>query len=266
MALKNIMRVDNGNVIYSGGSDGTVSFDLMTKLWENPDPTSTFASQNITLSSDDYDMLLLVYNISTSNYAQKSCICEKGKNIILDLASHSSNGATSCRRDITFISATVLAVGANYRSVGASTSTTENQMVIPVTVYGIKTKQTTQMDVLVTDVSTSASKCMMSDGVTSVEDAIEEISKHSPDTRIEITSYNTSSNRYTFNSDGYVLVRSGKVADNNTQFNVSTGFTILSRCYKAGQYEDNYVFMKKGMSGYVNSMTGSGAVYFIPLS
>lgn len=112
-------------------------------------------------------------------------------------------------------------------------------------------------------VGTNIQSTNVGDEIVDIKDRLD---THSLGSRIEITSYNTSSNKYTFNSEGYVLVRSGNAADNNTQFNISSGFTILSRCYKAGVYEDNYVFMKKGMSGYVNSMTGSGAVYFIPLS
>lgn len=32
----------------------------MKKLWENPNPTSAFAAQNITLSSSDYDILVIL--------------------------------------------------------------------------------------------------------------------------------------------------------------------------------------------------------------
>ena len=46
----------------------------MTKLWENPSPTSSFSAQSVTLSSGDYDLLVIrgVWSTQSNN---KSVIC-----------------------------------------------------------------------------------------------------------------------------------------------------------------------------------------------
>ena len=179
MALKNIMRVDNGNVIYSGGSDGTVSFDLMTKLWENPDPTQAMAADTeININDTDYDLLAYVCFFSSSNNrVVPLLLTPKNKSAYVCYAD--SNNSKQRRFDHSDGKVTIKA--------GYVGSTVDNNMIILYQIYGIKTKQTTKMDVLVTDISTSASKCMMSDGETSVEDAIEEVDNKTKRNSVTIT-------------------------------------------------------------------------------
>lgn len=148
------------------GADGTISADILTKLWENPSPTSAFAAQNITLSSSDYDYLMLITNFNTNaSTSISTTIAEKGQNI---LASCGYNGGTQ-ERIFAYNSAT------SYSAYDAkSGQSVSNTVCIPLAIYGIKKTVTVKFDALARDVSTLASNCMLSDGVTSVEDVIDE--------------------------------------------------------------------------------------------
>jgi hypothetical protein len=53
-----------------------------------------------------------------------------------------------------------------------NTSSADNTLCIPIAIYGIKQKINISLSAIAMDVSTSASKCMLSDGETSVEDAL----------------------------------------------------------------------------------------------
>ena len=50
------------------GADGTFSIDLMTKLWENPDPSASFAGQDITglTTLSDYDLFYITTNTTST--------------------------------------------------------------------------------------------------------------------------------------------------------------------------------------------------------
>ena len=156
-------------------ADGNVSVDLMTKLWENPSPTSSFAAQNVTLSSDDYDYLIAVCNATTSGRTISTLI-KKGTSGTVVLATCRGAGATYTtiyNRDFERIDNTHYAVGSAYAQNSNGTREEDNAKLIPITFYGIKTTASVKINAIAMDVSTSADKCMLSDGVTSVEDAIE---------------------------------------------------------------------------------------------
>ena len=160
------------------GADGTVSVELMTKLWENPDVTATFASQDITLSSDDYDLLMWVYCVSTTSSITNASFFVKGSGgTVLSLASAgstSAQGAQNWRRFVSRTSDTVMLVGDGYVSYTGSQGV-NNDRIIPYQIYGIKTRKTIEIKAIAPEVSTSASNCMMSDGETSVEEAINDV-------------------------------------------------------------------------------------------
>lgn len=159
------------------GVEGTISFDLMTKLWENPNPSAAFAAQNVTLASDDYDLLLYLYEVSiTSLEYVMSQLAIKSKNgTMLDFASGSTGGTQNWRRFVQRVSDTVVSFENCYTFIGTSSGSVTNEKIIPYQIYGIKLQQTVEINAIAPDVSTQASKCMLSDGVTSVEDAITEI-------------------------------------------------------------------------------------------
>lgn len=110
----------------------------MKKLWENPSPTASFVEQNITLSSADYDLLLIIYYWTTSSPQELSTIVEKSKGFVLSVGLPSSNGSRNMARYGGFTSNTVINFTNATDSVGASASTTNNERCIPIKIYGIK--------------------------------------------------------------------------------------------------------------------------------
>ena len=157
------------------GADGTVSIDLMTKLWENPNPSSDFAAQNITLASDDYDLLLIIYIVSTGNSRKCSELTIKGSGATLSIAEYSSNAASCRTRYFTYSSATVYNVSGGYIN-----GTSANNIIIPYQVYGIKLHHTVEMKAIAPSVSTLAENCVFDPTdtdleSTNVEDVIKEL-------------------------------------------------------------------------------------------
>lgn len=160
------------DVVGVPGVEGTVSFDLMTKLWENPAPTQAItADTDITVNTAGYDLVMIICAYSTSYLQYKdSFIIPQGVGVGLCIA---SNRATSfVERNFDYVSDTT------YRCKQAYVSGTANDAVaIPTAIYGIKLHHTVEINAIAADVSTQASKCMLSDGVTSVEDKFEEIAE-----------------------------------------------------------------------------------------
>ena len=99
-------------------------------LWTNPSPTSNFASQNITLSSSNYDMLLWIFSTGTSNSQYTSFYTIKGKGVYASWVYNS----TFLAREINYSTDTQYAVGDN-----KTNGTTNNASTIPQYVIGYKT-------------------------------------------------------------------------------------------------------------------------------
>ena len=97
-------------------------------LWTNPNPTSSFASQTITLSSDDYDMLEIIYMTFNTNNQVSSVKILKGYNtrVITSL----SNG-TVYTRDYTYNSDTSYTIG--------NTTSGNDSNLYPIYIIGYKT-------------------------------------------------------------------------------------------------------------------------------
>ena len=191
------------DVVGVPGADGTVSFDLMTKLWENPSPTSSFAAQDITglTTLKDYDLYVATFKLSTTATSYITLIVFDN---MMNYANytHASNTASQgtaarvrgflvdkSQNKITFEDALYGYTG--------YVNTTNNTLCIPFAVYGIKTSKTVEIKAIAPEVSTSASKCMMSDGETSVEDAIEEVES----TTLAISGF----------SNAFILQRVGRI-------------------------------------------------------
>lgn len=91
-----------------------------------------------------------------------------------------------------------------------------------------------------------------------------EIEKHTLGTSVDLSPYNSSSNQYTFQSDGYVRATSGNNVNDYVLIYVSSSVRITAKTQVANYTETNSVFVKKGMTCYVTS-TG-GTAYFFPLT
>ena len=70
---------------------GTISSNLLTKLWENPDPTSEFGAYDINLSSSDYDFLIVIFKYFKSIDIKFNVTVPKGTNGIPLIASIQGN-------------------------------------------------------------------------------------------------------------------------------------------------------------------------------
>lgn len=116
----------NGNLTASG-----------IVLWENPDPTASFAAQNITLSSDSYSTYEVFYTSRDSNgmMSQKSM---KNYGVTLIDVLPSGSGSAVFRRVIKTESNTVFSVAACTYSTGSAAQSTVNQYLIPVKIIGYK--------------------------------------------------------------------------------------------------------------------------------
>lgn len=163
------------------GADGTVSVDLMTKLWENPSPKASFAASIITglTTLADYDFYLARFVLDTSDYAFINTICfnnELTEGLFAEVSGDANRGTTSYYR-IFRVDAANNRVVFNGGYYGSTTlgRISDNAKMIPIAIYGIKSTASVKINAIAMDVSTSADKCMMSDGITSVEDAIDEV-------------------------------------------------------------------------------------------
>lgn len=100
-----------------------------TKLWENQDATLSFdANTQITLSSTDYDALICVGKYQNNIDRYTSTFVLKGESILL-ATSYESN---TINRLLTRSSDTLYVAGAGYAG------GTNNAILIPVSIYGIK--------------------------------------------------------------------------------------------------------------------------------
>ena len=119
----------------------------LKKLWENSNTNADFASQNITLSSGDYDYLIWFYGYyKNSNITSiVSMISLKSLGGVLLTMACASVGAggnyytTTIKRDVIKNSDTVYNISNCERSVGTSTpQQNQNSYCIPIVVYGGK--------------------------------------------------------------------------------------------------------------------------------
>lgn len=133
--IKNVVNnnddaLTNTNVVLSN-IKGTV-------LWTNPNPTSDFSSQTITLSSDDYDVLEFFYGYDTSGVRVVSERTIKGNGVQFDVYS-TVVPTRAWRRRAEFVSNTSYSIGNCTRMEYNQTSYNENGYCVPLYVIGYKT-------------------------------------------------------------------------------------------------------------------------------
>lgn len=107
-------------------------------LWTNPNPTSDFSSQTITLSSDDYDVLEFFYGYDTSGVRVVSERTIKGNGVQFDVYS-TVVPTRAWRRKAEFVSNTSYSVGNCTRMEYNQTAYNENGYCVPLYVVGYKT-------------------------------------------------------------------------------------------------------------------------------
>ena len=195
-------------------AEGSVEVDLLNPLWTNPSPTSSFASQNITLSSSDYDFLLFVVRVGSGSNRQFSAITSKGSGVIM---SYTVDNYMRSRL-VEYTNDTKYAVADAVSSTGGATAQTNNNACIPVAIYGIKKKITLSFDALAESVSTLASKCMLSDG-DSVQDRVDGIFYADGTYSLTYNGINKAQSNGTFVGVYFML---GKIVPNNKTLTVNS--------------------------------------------
>lgn len=136
--MNEIKNAVNDNDTKIGNITGTI-------LWTNPNPTSNFGSQTITLSSGDYDVLEWYIGASTSGtylFTEKSI---KGSGISSTFITEINQGVNQytgfIQRNIKYATDTTYNVAncLSRRNASQSTPTIDNGYMIPLYVIGYKT-------------------------------------------------------------------------------------------------------------------------------
>lgn len=109
-----------------------------TLLWSNPDPSSAFAAQRITLASSNYDLLCIIISqnvITTQNPHRRSIsnIVQKGQGTETEIIIYYQGSVLVRSRAFDYVDDTHLDVSDNTQN-----GTTNNSDNIPLAVYGIK--------------------------------------------------------------------------------------------------------------------------------
>lgn len=109
-------------------------------LWENPNPTSSFSAQNITLSSNNYDMLEIFYYSYTDRVTVNSVKVKKGQDANLMAIFQYQNHGWIGNRDIRYTNDTQLYVDSTVSIVrnDAFSRQAENTWCIPIFIIGYK--------------------------------------------------------------------------------------------------------------------------------
>ena len=158
------------DIVNAPGADGTIDADLMDLLWTNSSPTAAFAAQTISLNLSGYESVKIVFRRMT---ADSYCITyEVEKNAG---ATYVSMMWVQNSNEIVRIINSVTDTGVNFGKGIDQSGADNNGYLVPLKIYGIKKTVNLKINAIASDVSTSANKCMMSDGETSVEDEITEL-------------------------------------------------------------------------------------------
>lgn len=110
-------------------------------LWTNPNPTKAFEPQNITLSSDDYDVLEIFYADFTGSNRMMSTKLKKGyASNLQSVFQHNDSGYIGCRT-INYGNDTTINFTANVTVVEsqAFSRRAANDWNIPIYIVGYKT-------------------------------------------------------------------------------------------------------------------------------
>lgn len=132
-----------GNIVnaYSESQNSTYSCDYLngTILWTNPDPTSAFAGQEITLNSSDYDVYEIVYTAARSSDNRNYTSGKIRKGIRYNALFVATVQATPSMvaRGMTDITATTMTFGNGYAGTVSSMSSS-NDVAVPLYVIGYK--------------------------------------------------------------------------------------------------------------------------------
>lgn len=135
--LSDLNTADKSNLVEA------INEKKINKLWENPNTNNTFSPQSITLSSDDYDYLIWLFDYKKGLNKSISAFSIKGQGVFANAAGYWEPGgatyAATIRRDITYVNDKKINVDNCYARYGNNTSNNPaNDWLIPIAVYGGK--------------------------------------------------------------------------------------------------------------------------------
>lgn len=143
------------------GADGTISIDLMTKLWENESPTQAMASDTeISINDANYDLLAYVcFHRSTNNRVIPLVLTPKNKDAYVCYA----DSGNALQRRFDYANSIITA------KTGYIGSTVDNTYIILYQIYGIKLHHTVEIKAIAPTVSTLAENCVFDPTGTDLE-------------------------------------------------------------------------------------------------
>ena len=154
-----------------------INAEMMSLLWENPSPTASFSEQSITglTTLKDYKLFLIIcLQSTTTSRSVVTLSSDIGANVIFSYPSPSaSQGSCTLRRIFTInTSEDKIDIGDCLFGYTGQAGQSASSSLIPYQIYGLKTTLDGTMFMKAEDLGTSADKCMLSDGETSVETKI----------------------------------------------------------------------------------------------
>lgn len=116
-------------------------------LWTNPNPTSSFGEQTITLSSSDYDMYEIIFTpniLSTSSDISRQGTSGRilkgyGTRLFIAYAGAITSGANVFSRLVDYVSDTEIKFYVGLSAYGTTSRVEDNQVVVPIYIIGYKT-------------------------------------------------------------------------------------------------------------------------------
>lgn len=122
-----------GPIVHENAVSGLRGF----VLWENPNPTSSFSSQTLTLSSADYDYLELYYRFDTTHNIVSTMKTVKGYECRMFMMAGTSSGVEVYYRDLIRYTDTSFRISTCFKAV-ATTESESNANIIPIKIVGYK--------------------------------------------------------------------------------------------------------------------------------
>lgn len=107
-------------------------------LWENSDPSASFAGQQISIANYDYDLLLIIANLANGTWAISNIIPKGSNGWFSAEQTTTASYTTMTNRSVTYINETTLQFSSGYKQNSNGSRTTDNTALIPYRVYGIK--------------------------------------------------------------------------------------------------------------------------------
>lgn len=119
----------------------TPNIETKTLLWENPDPTSAFVAQKVTLDLSGYDRTAIIYKASTSLNAIYSIEVDIEKMTQMTAFTSASNANVVYVSRVATVTKTGIDFDYGYGKTIYSTSAASvgNSNIIPIAIYGLKT-------------------------------------------------------------------------------------------------------------------------------